>query len=101
MAGVDEESREVDLLQEAQLAEEGGMDCLPDVGKEPRLETSPAGHPAATTHFLGEVFPRDTGLEYKENTCESFAIVQGWSSALGTWRPLGKERLNQFPEIIR
>jgi len=101
MTGVDEESREIDLLQEAQMTEEGGMDSLPAAGKKPGLETSPAGHPRATAHFLGEIFPGDAGLEYEENACERFAIVQGRPTTLGPRRPLREVRFDKFPQFIR
>jgi hypothetical protein len=77
------------------------MDLIPDLGMEPGFEASPAGHTTATAHLLGQIFPRDTGLENEENPGEDFAIVQGWPPSFGTRRPLGKERFNLFPEIIR
>jgi hypothetical protein len=50
---------------------------------------------------LGEIFPRDTGLEDENDPRESFAIIDGWPATFGTRWPLGNEGFNLLPEIIR
>jgi hypothetical protein len=50
---------------------------------------------------LGEEFPRDPAFEDEDNPGQRFAVWDGRATAFGTRRPLGKKRLDEFPQFVR
>ena len=61
-------------------AEQGGVDLFPNPGGLPFMQIRPAGHRAAATHLLGQVFPGDPRLEHKEDARKHLPVVQGLAS---------------------
>jgi hypothetical protein len=101
MAGIDQEPREVDLLQVAQMTEEVRVDCVPYARVEPRFETTPAGHAATTGHLGREILPRDARFQDKDDTCKNFAVVHRRSTAFGMGWVRGDQRRYAVPQVIR
>src|SRR6202045_921979 len=59
--------RPVDPVGLVEAAQENLDELEPDTGGLPGVQSAPAAHAAAATHFLGQVFPGNTGLEDEEN----------------------------------
>jgi len=100
VTAVDQETREVDFLEKAQMVEQELMDAWPDAGATPISEAAPTRHAAAAAHLLGEILPRDAGLENEDNAGESPAIVEEWSSAFWMRRMRWQKQPNEFPQVV-
>jgi hypothetical protein len=73
---------------------------MPDTGQMPIAETSPAGHPGATAHLLGQHLPGDTRVEDEQDARQRGSIRQTRTPAFGFGRLGRKQRLNLGPERI-
>jgi len=99
---VDDRPREVDLVGSAKPVQQDAMDLLPHAGGVPVAQTSPARHARAAAHLLGEMLPRDPGLEHEENPGQRSPGRHRLAAGIQEPARLGKrqERLDQFPKVI-
>src|SRR5277367_877959 len=76
------------------------MELVPDAGSTPFVQAVPKGH-AAATHLVGKILPGDAGLEHEQNACETDAIRHAWfADSWNEWM-LGKNWLDQLPQLVR
>jgi hypothetical protein len=72
-------------------SEQDFMQLLPHACGFPIPQASPTGHATAAAHFLGQIFPANTGFEHKQDAREGTPIVHplaAWISKaarLGRW----------------
>src|ERR1700722_7198388 len=76
------------------------MQFIPDARFPPLVEAVPERH-AAATQLLGEILPRDSSLEQKQNARQADTIINPGMSALGIGHMDGQQRFNNPPKGIR
>ena len=76
------------------------MQPLPHPCFVPLLEATPAGHPGATSHLLGQHLPGDATLEDKQDAGESCPVVDAGPATFGLGRLFWQKRLDLFPQFI-
>jgi len=51
-------------------------------------------------HFLRQVFPRDAGVQYEENSIQRRPVTYTRTPACRRTRPRGQQRLKRFPQLV-
>src|SRR6185503_14559547 len=102
-AAIDGGARPVDSIVGLKLGEQRLVQSLPDSRGLPVPKAPPAGHAAAAAKFLGQVFPRDAGLEHKQDSRESLAVVDRFSSRKAESPRLQRrqQRFDTLPKSVR
>jgi hypothetical protein len=101
MAAVDQETGEIDLLEESQVVEQVFVNAWPNPTAAPETETSPTGHATTTPHLLREKLPGDASLQDKDNSSERLPIIKKRSAPFGMGRMRWQKIANQVPQMIR
>ena len=76
------------------------MQFLPDPALMPNPEPSPAGHPGATAHLLGQHLPGDTRVQDEKDARQRRSIRQPGTPAVGLGRLRRQQGLDLGPERI-
>jgi hypothetical protein len=97
---VDNETRKIYLVSPAQFSQQDLVDGVPHSSRLPFLQTIPTGHATTTAHLLGQVFPRDSGPENKDNPRKNLAIIEKGTATVWMSRVRGKQRLDEFPQVV-
>jgi hypothetical protein len=76
------------------------MQPFPHTRLVPLLEPTPAGHPRAAAHLLGQHLPGYATLEHEDDAGKGCPVVDAGPTALGLGRLLGQKRLDHFPQFV-
>src|SRR4051812_49051331 len=76
------------------------MESVPNTSLVPLAQAAPASDPAAAAEFLGQVLPRESGLEHEENARERRAIWDAGTSSLRLGKFRWEQRCDDFPERV-
>jgi hypothetical protein len=83
-----------------ELIQEQAVQPVPDACRLPVTQASPASHARTASHFLGEVFPGDAGLEYEENARKCGPMTDGGTASFGRRLVLGQNRFDDVPQNV-
>src|SRR5262245_7746877 len=67
----------------------------------PIAQAAPTRHAAAAIHLLGQILPRATRLQHKEDAGQASTVRNPRPSSLGLGRLGGKKWLDLFPQRVR
>lgn len=73
--------QEVQQVCGPQLGQQQLVQALPDSGRVPVPQPSPAGHPRAEAQLLGQKLPADPGVQHEQDPAQRLATIQ----SLTTW----------------
>jgi len=73
---VNHRTRPINSVTGLQLRQQQLVQSLPHPGRLPIAQSSPAGHAAPASHFLGQVFPANASLEYDNDAEQNLAVIQ-------------------------
>jgi hypothetical protein len=90
----------VDLVRLAQPVQQGWVQLFPHTRLVPFLETTPAPHPRAASHLLGQHLPGDTALEHEQDAGESCSVVDVESARPGAWVALRAAAARSLPKVL-
>ena len=76
------------------------MEAVPDASLLPVTQTAPTGDTTAAAEFLGQILPRESGLEYEENASECRPIWDAGTSSLRLGKFRWEQRCDDFPERV-
>jgi hypothetical protein len=101
-ATVNSGTRPVDLVRTIQFGQQLLVELLPNSSLGPVAESTPTGHPGTTTHFLGQILPRDSSLEDEENTAQRLAILDGLAAGVTKPPKVGSRQqgLDSLPKFF-
>jgi hypothetical protein len=83
-----------------QAVEQGVVKSRPDSCVLPIPKTTPARHPALTTHLLWEHLPRDSGTQDEEDTRQDSSGRDAGPTAPDLWWLKREKRLNDLPQRV-
>jgi hypothetical protein len=76
------------------------MQPFPHTCLLPLLEPTPAAHPRAAAHLLGQHLPGYATLEHEDDAGEGGPVVDARPTALGLGWLFGQQRLDRFPKFV-
>ena len=76
------------------------MELVPDASLVPVAQAAPAGHPAAAAQLLGQILPRNPGLEDEENPRQGGAVRDAGPPTFGLGRLGREQRGDLLPEPV-
>src|SRR5205823_13555895 len=100
VAGVHDESTEVDLVGAPEVGQQHLLDSVPEASRLPIAQAVPTGHAATAAHLLRQVFPGEAGLEDEDDPGEDLAIIEEGASPFGMRGMRWEERLDPAPKVV-
>ena len=98
---VDAGAAPVDGRLVAQPVQQPRVQLLPDAGRLPVAEPSPAGRAAAAAELLRQQPPGASCAQDEDDTAKGSPVGDARSTALGLGRLLRQQRGDGFPEVLR
>jgi hypothetical protein len=88
------------LFRFRQSFQQQAMQLFPHPGGLPVAQPPPAGHPAATSHFQGQHFPRNASPEHKQDPAQDRSIRNTRPTPFWVFDCDWKQGLDHLPEFI-
>jgi len=83
-----------------QAGQQGQMQALPDTAGLPVTQPTPAGHATAKAQFLGQIFPRNAGLQYKQDAAKCCPVAYSRPAAFGRGLDRRQQWLQGLPQFV-
>ena len=97
--GVHARPSPVEFVGFLQAVENSPVETIPDSGRLPIAQSSPAGHPAHTKHRRKQL-PRNAGAQHREDTLQFCPIRTRRPPSSGTGRMGPQKRFDFLPQLI-
>jgi hypothetical protein len=77
------------------------VEPIPDPGRVPVPQPTPAGHTRAVAELAGQVLPADPGDQHEQDPVEDLAVVQGLAAGVAeaAWSD-GQQWLDSVPQLV-